>query len=139
MLWLMLGIACVVIDVFIAQTLVILFFGLGALTTALFAYWISDFNHEIILFLATTVFWSAILWQPLTKRKRQQAYSNIIGQKVLVQSKNLAPGERGFGKWSGTSVNIELNPESESAKAGDLLIITKLSGITFYVTKPKEQ
>lgn len=138
MMWLMLGIACVVIDVFVAQTLVILFFGLGALTTAIFSYWISDFTHEIILFLASSVFWSAILWRPLTKRKKQAAFSNIIGQKVLVETASLNPGERGFGKWSGTSVNIELEPDSQNVQAGDYVEITRISGITFYVKKHSE-
>ena len=134
MLWLMLGIACVAVDVFITQTLVLLFFGLGALTTAIFSYWVSDFNHQIIIFLASSITWSIALWKPLTARKKKKSFKNIIGQEVVVQNKALAPGERGFGKWSGTSVNIELTANSNVAQPGDRLVITRISGITFFVT-----
>lgn len=134
MLWLMLGLACVIVDVFLTQTLVLLFFGLGALTTALLSVWVLDFNHQIIIFLASSIAWSLGLWRPLSAKKKQRSFEGIIGQEVVLTDTELAPGQRGFGKWSGTSVNIELSSDSVRAKAGERLRILKITGITFIVT-----
>lgn len=136
MMWLILGLACVIIDFFFIQSLVLLFFGLGALTTALALGYdlISNLEHQVIVFFVSATFWCLALWRPLKKLRRGKPYNNIIGQELKLLDTELLPGKQGFGEWSGTKVQIKLSNNSKPAKQGDLLTILKVDGITFTVS-----
>lgn len=136
MMWLFIGIACIVIDFFLIQSLVLLFFGLGAVTTALALSYglVVKIEHQVILFLASSTAWCLLLWKPLRKIRKGQAFNNLIGQEVELTEENLLPGEIGNGKWSGTNVKIQLTEDSKPAKLGERLTVIEVNGITFKVT-----
>lgn len=136
-MWLILGFTCLIIDIFVTQTLVLILFGLGSITTALLLEYniIISFEHQVISFLGSTIFWSVLLWRPLSKIKLKNTYSEVIGGSVELLDNKLEPGETGKGRWSGTTVSVTLVKDSKTAVKGDNLKITEISGIKFFVTK----
>ena len=112
-------------------------FGLGALITALVAYFVPmDWLAALIFYAISSSVVCLVLIKPL--RKWQSAPGTIagndaVGQRVAVIS-DVALGSAGKVHWSGTDWRAELAAgESLEASEGSQAEIVALSGITLYV------
>ncbi len=140
--WLVVGVVFFALEMLGVPGVGFLFAGLGALTVggaldfALIP--ADDFLLQLLVFLASSALWAAILWKPLKKwksGKHKQPYNNIVGQTAVVGDGgvNKLGGEV---KWSGTIMKARLCDKCsvESLQAGAQVTITEINGNTLTVT-----
>lgn len=134
-LWVIVGIILIIIEFTNVPNVGFLFLGLGALSTAIFLT-ISPvaLKYQYIIFGLSSVVSLVILWWPLKQyvyknNNKALAYSDMIGNEVVVYSKEISAEKIGQVIWSGTIMNAKLDSkEHRTAHKGEKLNITKISG-----------
>ena len=137
-LWAFSGIVLILIDIKLAQTIVLFLLGLGALTVAIVLTFhpLSAITDQAKVFLFSSIFWTLVLWRPLQKYKysNSETFHNLKGRRVVLQDKELAPGSRGKAKWSGTIVEVKLaDGVEQTVPMGSELIVKSVEGTLFIV------
>ena len=141
-LWVIVGIILIVIEFTNTPNVGFLFLGLGALSTAIFLT-INPitFKYQYIIFGLSSVLSFIILWWPLKQyvyksNSKDLAYSDMIGNEVVVHSKEISAEKIGQVIWSGTIMNAKLDSkEHNTAHHGEKLHITKVSGNVLICSK----
>ena len=137
-LWAFSGIALILIDLKLAQTIVLFLLGLGAITVAIvFTFHpLETLTEQAKTFLFSSIFWTLVLWRPLQKYKynNSETFHNVKGRTVTLQDTELVPGARGKAKWSGTIVDVKLADGIEqTVPSGSELIVEHVEGTLFIV------
>lgn len=140
-LWVIVGIILIVIEFTNTPNVGFLFLGLGALSTAIFLT-INPiaFKYQYIIFGLSSVLSFIILWWPLKQyvynNNKGLAYSDMIGNEVVVHSKEISAEKIGQVVWSGTIMNAKLDSkEHHPAHHGEKLHINKVSGNVLICSK----
>jgi len=143
-LWLIAGGVLFAIEVFFAPTMILAFFGLGAVTTGiLIALGVFDqVLHQASSFFGSTIVWAAVLWKPLKSLYQPgvSGYNDIAGQLATVGEKGLEKGKKGEVHWSGTIWAARLSPASklEKVENGREVVIEKSDGGVLIVKEPED-
>ena len=115
-LWLIAGGILIVLEFILMPGIGFLFAGLGALTAGL-ALVLGLADNQVvqwIIFFATTILWTALLWKPLKNFRLGHSgkdFNDMIGHKAVLLE-DLTPGITGRAKWSGTIMNAKLEAAS---------------------------
>ncbi len=132
-LWLIAGAVLVIAEFIILPGVGFLFAGLGALVVgALLEFGIiSGPMMPWLLFFASTLGWTLLLWKPLKNYKLSQShvpFSDMVGKKAVLL-KPLSHGTTGQARWSGTIMNAKLDPNNEGTiLEGTEVTITRVEG-----------
>ena len=141
-LWAIAGVLLLVAELGIPG-LIIFFFGLGALLTAVVA-WIAplSLNQQLLLFLISSLLmlvglrrWLKNIFTGFTARKQnpeQNADSDFAGRTVLVREP-IAPGHDGMVELNGTDWRAA---SDETLAPGEQAVVTAQNGLTLQVRKP---
>lgn len=139
--FLILGTALVAIELVLMSMTVFwfLFFGVGALITALAAWAVPDMSWSVALtiFLVSSVLITLVLYAPLSRWQKQPspiAGHDAIGQRVDVLTA-IEEGGEGEVSWSGSKWKARLVQGESAIAAGESAEITKLEGIRLFVKK----
>ncbi|WP_347938574.1 NfeD family protein [Rickettsia oklahomensis] len=133
-IWLIIGLICLVIELFTVSSIVFLFFGLGALSNTLMVYnYNINLQNQIMIFSILSLIWFIILYLPLKKyvystTAKAENYSDMVGKTVEIHSSTISSHTIGQVKWSGVIMNAYLAPNEEAAKKGDHLFIIAVKG-----------
>jgi membrane protein implicated in regulation of membrane protease activity len=140
--WFLLGIALMVLEL-VLPGFVVIFFGFGAIITALLTYTgiLNDIILQLAVFIVSSVIilvifrrrWSSSFKGNVSRKiKEGESIDNTIGDKVLVK-KDIIPGKLG-GKveYNGTIWDAD---SDEEIKAGEIAIITERNSIRIKVKK----
>lgn len=137
-LWLIAGALLIIFEFMILSGVGFLFAGLAALTVgALIEFGlVQSFTSQLIVFFASTLFWTLILWKPLKNYKLSHThppFTDIVGETAVLVSE-LAPGKTVQAKWSGTVMNAKLDPNNHKILAkGAEVEILRVEGNTLIV------
>ncbi len=141
-LWLIAGIIFIIIEFIGTPNVGFLFLGLGALSTAIcLSLSPLAFKYQPVIFGISSLLSLLILWQPLQlyiykNGKNSTSYSDMIGNAVIVHSKEISTETIGQVMWSGTIMNAKLDEkEHKIASKGDTLYITKTAGNVLICSK----
>lgn len=123
-IWLIIGVACLLLEVMAIPGIGFLFAGLGALLLGgLLTFGFitaSELTDQLVYFLFFTAVWWGILWQPLkraTKRTKGAPYENLADATGEVDdTRDLTPGKVGHIKWSGTRMRARIRPDSPTER-----------------------
>lgn len=144
--WLLAGVALVIIDTLHTGGIGLMFAGLGALVTGacLQMQLIAPeaYVTQFLVCFAATAAWALLLWKPMLKfrhRNTGPGYSNIIGETAYVGSQGLSKSAGGEVTWSGTIMKAQLakHVNTDRLDAGTQVTIVEISGATLIV-KPKD-
>lgn len=142
-IWLLSGIAFMLLEAFGLPGIGFLFAGFGALTVGMLVYVLPDIssNMQWIVFFASAAAWAALLWKPLQKLRLPQpgkGYNNMIGDTAYAGSGGITKAKGGEATWSGTIMKAQLADDAgvDNLEAGTAVTITDVSGVTLIV-KPK--
>jgi len=140
--WFLLGIALMVIEL-IMPGFVVIFFGIGALMTAIVSYFgvTDNIIYQIIIFLATSVItlvlfrkkWSSSFKGNVARKiQKGESIDNIIGQKALV-TEEIVPGKlNGKVEFNGTLWEAQ---SEEHIKPGEVAEIISRKDLKLIVKK----
>ena len=143
-IWLLAGIAMLLVEALGIPGVGFLFAGLGAIATGtalelgLIAH--NAMTTQWLVFFASTILIAAALWKPMKKmRAGKTGYQNMVGDTAYVGSNGLDKHRGGEVTWSGTIMKAMLakGVTTERMEAGAPVIITDVSGSTLIV-KPQE-
>lgn len=142
-IWFLIGIILMILEVALGMTIVLFFCSLAAFTLGFFLYFDrvdpANFIAQGIIFLLFTFAWAALLWKKLKNfrdSKNKDEYVNIIGQSAVIIN-DIHKGKTGTVRWSGTTVNAEIDPNSKHhllAKGDEVTVIMVVNNI-FIVDK----
>lgn len=143
-IWLLFGIVLIVLEVALGMTIVLLFASLSAFTIG-FLIFLEKIDHANLtaqgaLFLTFMLLWAALLWKKLKSfrgsKNTTSDYANIIGQSAVVVD-DLHKNKSGSIKWSGTTINAEIDPNSKHdlLPKGEEVTVIKVQNNTFIVDK----
>ena len=142
--WLILGLALLVLEVAGAPGAGLLFAGLAAIVTSIAVHIgvvpPDGYVTQLIIFFVATAVWALLLWKPLKKfnaGRKDGGYSNIIGETAYVGSSGLSKAG-GEVTWSGTIMKAQLarDVQAERLEAGSQVTIVEVSGAMLTV-RPK--
>lgn len=142
-IWLVIGVICLVIEFAGIPGIGFLFLGLGALTSAVLIYLYPPFiSNQYSYFGLLSFLWFVLLWWPLKKyassNKGQPKFFDIVGSEVELVGTKLLPGELGQVKWSGTIMNARLDSGEREAHAGERLYIKSVEGNVVILSRTTE-
>jgi len=142
--WFVIGLICVVLEVMLGLTIVVFFFALAAFSMGFLLFFeLTSFEDHLVqlaTFCAMTLGWAIVLWKPLKRFKNKplpnavdssgesvhvEKFENYIGQNVTISGKDLKRGEIGTATWSGTTVNVSIDPKAED----DLLTVNSVATV----------
>ncbi|MFV9875796.1 MAG: NfeD family protein [Rickettsiales endosymbiont of Dermacentor nuttalli] len=133
--WMVVGVALVLLEVLTVPGIGILCAGLAAVIVGIMILFGLIFYDYYILqmgwFFAWTLLWAMMLWRPLLKlRYSERAYHNIIGEHAIVYKNDLIKGKTGEVKWSGTVMKALIVNDSNESSIGvnQEVIIKNLKG-----------
>lgn len=142
--WIALGFILLALEVLVFgfTTIVMLFAGLGAVTTGLLMQtgvlpqtWIAG----IACFGISTGIYSVLLWKPLNRIQanstpQQKQSSDLIGLEFVVQQ-DISLTQPGTTKYSGISWRVEIDKDAgvDSLHSGQRVIVTSLDAGIFRV------
>lgn len=144
-IWLISGVALMVIDAVGIPGVGVMFAGLGAVTAgiAVNLALVGDTSYvsQFIIFFASTAVWAVALWKPIQKFRLKHphpGYNNIVGETGYVGSSGLSKTGGGEVTWSGTIMKAQLihHASVDTLEAGTPVTIVEVSGTTLMV-KPK--
>lgn len=142
-IWFLIGIILMILEVALGMTVVLFFCSLSAFTLGFFLYFgkvdPENFIGQGIIFLVFTFAWAALLWKQLKNfrdSKNKDEYVNIIGQSAVIIS-DIHKGKTGTVRWSGTTINAEIDPNSKHhlLAKGDEVTVVKVVNNIFIVDK----
>lgn len=140
--WFLLGIALMVLEL-VLPGFVVIFFGIGALITALFTYFgiLNDTILQLTVFIITSVItllifrkrWSSSFRGNVSRKiKDGESIDSVIGDKVLVKE-DIIPGKLdGKVEYNGTIWDAD---SEEFIKAGEVAVIVERNSIRIKVKK----
>jgi membrane protein implicated in regulation of membrane protease activity len=133
-IWLTIGAFLIFLEIVVFSGIGLLFAGLAAICVgaALISGWIDSQSEQFILFFFASAFWTAVLWKPLKKfiAGKESGFDDMVGSTAIVYGEPIEKGKMGKVKWSGTIMNCQFEPETETIKtiAPDTeAIISKIS------------
>ncbi len=132
-LWLAAGVTLIVLEFTLIPAVGFIFAGFAALIVGLLVGVgvLDSVLYQWIAALSLTVILAVVLWNPFTnarKNKHYGQYSDVIGQSATL-TENLAPGQIGKAKWSGTTMKARLEDGAVDVMPKDReVIITALDG-----------
>ncbi|MFI4983926.1 MAG: NfeD family protein [Rickettsiales bacterium] len=142
--WFLLGVILIIMEVMLGMTIVLLFAALSAFSVGflLFIEKIGTMNitSQGALFLTFMLIWAALLWRRLKAFKDlknpKDEYTNFVGQTATVIH-DLHKGTAGSVKWSGTTMNAQIEPTSKHDlfKKGEEVTVVAVKNNTFIVNK----
>ena len=143
MFWLILAIACIVVEVTVIRGMGFVFAGLSALTVFLaleMRYIEHGIMHDIIFFILFTGVWGAILWIPMKRFHRvslTKNLKNIVGSLAEVEDDDLVRGEVGIVEWSNIRFKamIDKTCEYDRIKEGEDVLVVRTENKILYVTR----
>lgn len=143
-IWLVAGVALVILETIGASGIGFIFAGLGAIVVGALMQMgtigAEDTVLQFTVFFIATAFWAAVLWKILKRSHlAKESYSNMIGDTAFVGSQGISKGKPGEVTWSGTIMRAELAKDSAAASlpAGSQVTIIAVKGATLTVV-PKE-
>lgn len=139
--WAGLGLVLILMDIKLAQTIVLFLVGLAALSVGVALSWVPAMTpaDQIKCFMGATLLWTVLLWRPLQRYKHHnsETFHNLKGRPIKLVSPHLSPGQKGQGKWSGTLVDVMLDANFDrTVTPADDLVIVRVEG-TLFVIAPK--
>lgn len=145
-LWLIAGVAFMLMEAFGLPGVGFMFAGLGAIMTGVglqFGLIAEDATTaQWTVFFIATAFWAWLLWKPLQRfhlNRQARQYQNMVGDTAYAGSSGLKKGAAGEATWSGTIMKAELAADAgvESIPGGAAVVIVDVKGATL-VVKPKQ-
>jgi len=138
MLWLLFGVALIILEFSQVPGIGFLFLGLGGISTSIITnYWQEEtLLTQFAYFGIASLAWFMLLWYPLktflssNKNKLLRDTFDIVGSDVVVINKDIKTGTIGQVSWCGTTMNAKLaeNAANNTAKVGDTLIVQEVKG-----------
>lgn len=144
-LWFILAICLICVEIFVGFTIVATIFSISAITLGCLVYFFptafSSYITQLASYCAAVSFWGLVLWKPLKlllkKYKKNEEYTNIIGQQGEVIDKDLITGKVGKIKWSGTQVKAMIDDSHQDKykkiEVGSIVTITNIKNNIFIV------
>ncbi len=141
--WAGLGLVLILMDIKLAQTVVLFLVGLAALSVGMTVSWMPAMAlaEQFKWFMGATLLWTLLLWRPLQRYKHHnsETFHNLKGRTIELVSPHLSPGQKGQGRWSGTLVDVMLDADLDlTVTPSDDLVIVRVEG-TLFVIGPKTQ
>ncbi|MDC0864663.1 NfeD family protein [Rickettsiaceae bacterium] len=144
MLWLLFGIALLLLEFVQLPGIGFLFLGLGGVSTAIITnYWQEQtVLAQFAYFGLSSLFCFALLWYPLKSSLYKNTLSkketfDLVGSQVTVIKKEIKVGIVGEVSWCGTIMKAELaeDTNSNTAKIGDILVVQEVRGNVLICSK----
>ena len=133
--WVVLGLVCIMAEMFMIPGLGLLFVGLGSLSLVLIEFiWPQIYELQYIALILLSLMWFVFLWKPMKyhlyrNKSTNSAVPNLIGGNVLVVKHAIEPGIMGHVEWSGVVMNAKLSENiKETYKAGSSLKVLEIRG-----------
>ncbi len=138
-IWAIIGIILIFVEV-LTTAFVAVFFGIGALITALLVYLkiATGFEVQVIIFSTVSII-SVMLFRNIAKHlfgiKAEKNYSEYAGDKAVVEEA-IEPNKEGKVLYRGT-IWIAYSSEDKRFEKGDTVIIEEVDGIKLRVKSLK--
>lgn len=142
-IWLIAGVAFLIIEAIGINGFGMFFAGLGALFVGMVINFdlIAEDNllEQLVVFGLSTTIWAISLWKPIKKwhNGKKSSYNNMIGETAIVAEGGISKQNGGSVKWSGTIMKAKLHDseDSQDLPEGTQVIIKEIAGNTLTVTK----
>lgn len=133
LIWLLLGIAFVVVEVLTAQ-LTTIWFAVGAFITTIVAYFVPDLTTQMLVFVGSSFIMLIVafpLKKKLSHKKAEQTNVNSMIGKTVKALNDFDPSTK-EGRVLSESMDWAAKSE-EIVKEGDLLVIVGIEGVKVLV------
>jgi membrane protein implicated in regulation of membrane protease activity len=142
-IWLIAGVAFLIIEAIGINGFGMFFAGLGALFVGMVINFdlITEDNllQQLVVFGLSTTIWAISLWKPIKKwhNGKKSSYNNMIGETATVADGGIFKQNGGAVKWSGTIMKAQIADDdaAENIAEGEKVIIKEIAGNTLTVTK----
>ena len=134
-IWLLIGIALILIEFSTIPGIGFLFVGFGCLSTAILIYYYPlIIQYQLVALGLFSLLWFLLLWWPLKryvygKNSKGKDHFDLVGSEVKVLGEPINPDSTGQVEWSGTIMNAKLDEhEKQEASPGQRLYVTEVRG-----------
>jgi len=144
-IWLIAGVAFLIIEAIGINGFGMFFAGLGALFVGMVINFdlIAEDNllQQLVIFGLSTTIWAISLWKPIKKwhNSKKSSYSNMIGETAIVAEGGISKQNGGSVKWSGTIMKAQIadDDEAENIAEGKKVVIKEIKGNVLTVSPKK--